>query len=81
MNTKVLANIAGWTGSVAILASIAVMSMFGDIANKELLYYIFCFIGGIGICFRALYDKNSSGIVLNVIFCLMAIKGLWDLLF
>jgi len=73
LSTKqVLAEIAGWYGTIAILTAYALVS-FHVISGDSLVFQLLNATGALGIIAIALYKKLIQSIVLNVVWVIVAI--------
>ncbi len=69
---KVLVEVFGWYGVVAILLAYALVS-FSYIQTSSLLYQLLNITGALGIVVDAWYAKNYQPAVLNLIWAIIAL--------
>ena len=71
MNSKIIDNLVGWYGTVAILLAYALLS-FGIFTADNLLYQILNCTGALGIVYISLKKKVYQPGILNIIWALIA---------
>jgi hypothetical protein len=71
MNKKIVDEIIGWYGAVAIVLAYALLS-FGAIAPTDLVYQVLNGTGALGIVYISLKKKAYQPGVLNVIWAIIA---------
>lgn len=77
MNIKQL---VGWYGVTAIVAAFALLN-FGVLDTDSSIYQLLNITGSIGIIVVANSKKDYQPVVLNTVWLLVAIYGLWKILF
>jgi hypothetical protein len=71
MNKKIIDEIIGWYGTVAIVSAYALLS-FGVIISDSLFYQILNATGAVGIVFISFKKKTYQPGVLNIIWTIIA---------
>jgi len=79
MNKKIINEIIGWYGTIAIILAYALLS-FEIIASTNLVYQILNCTGAIGITYISFKKKAYQPGVLNVIWTIIAIVAIIRLL-
>ncbi len=69
---QLLAEIAGWYGTTAILTAYALVS-FNLISGYGIIFQLLNLTGAIGIIIIASYKKVAQSIVLNIVWSIVAI--------
>lgn len=77
---QLLAELAGWYGTVAILAAYVLVS-FSIISGDGLVFQLLNLTGALGIIAIAAYKKVRQSIVLNVFWSVVAVVALIRLIF
>lgn len=72
--------IIGWYGVTAIVVAFALLN-FGVLGTDSLAYQLLNITGSAGIIIVASSKKDYQPVVLNIIWLLVAIYGLWKILF
>lgn len=72
---QLIAEIAGWYGTVAILAAYILVS-FSVISGDGLVFQLLNLTGALGIIAIAAYKKVKQSIVLNIFWSVIAIVAL-----
>lgn len=80
MNKKIIDEIIGWYGTVAIIMAYALLS-FGSIMSTDLIYQILNGTGAIGIVYVSFKKKAYQPGVLNVIWAMIAIIAIINVAF
>lgn len=80
MNRKIIDEIIGWYGTVAIIMAYALLS-FGSIMSTDLMYQILNGTGAIGIVYVSFKKKAYQPGVLNVIWAMIAIIAIINVAF
>ncbi|MDO8529368.1 MAG: hypothetical protein Q7S18_01740 [bacterium] len=75
MNTKILEEIVGWYGTIAIVSAYALLS-FGIINSDSSLYQILNATGALGIVVISFKKKAYQPGVLNIIWTVIAVIAL-----
>jgi hypothetical protein len=70
-----LTEFAGWIGVMAILLAYGLLS-FGILDSGHVGYHTLNLAGGVGIIVDALADKNYQPVVLNLIWCAIAVYAI-----
>ena len=71
MNKKIINEIIGWYGTVAIVSAYALLS-FNIIVSKSLIYQLLNATGAIGIIYISFKKKAYQPGVLNIIWTIIA---------
>ena len=71
MNKKIIDEIIGWYGTVAIVSAYALLS-FGAIVSDSLIYQFLNATGAIGIVYISFKKKAYQPGVLNIIWTIIA---------
>jgi hypothetical protein len=79
MNKKIVDEIIGWYGTVAIVLAYALLS-FGAITSTNLAYQILNGTGALGIVYISFKKKTYQPAVLNVIWAVIATVAIIRLL-
>ena len=77
---KVLIEIVGWYGTVAIILAYALVS-FGVLVSGNAIYQILNFTGAIGIIIVSLTKKAYQPATLNIIWAVVALVALIAIIF
>ncbi len=77
---RLLAEIIGWYGVVAILLAYALVS-FNIIASNDIIYQLLNFTGAFGIAVISLIKKAYQPAVLNITWAIIAIIALLIIIF
>ncbi len=77
---QLIAEIAGWYGTVAILAAYILVS-FNVISGNGLLFQLLNLTGALGIIAIATYKKVKQSIILNIFWAGVAIVALIRIFF
>lgn len=80
MNKKLLYEIVGWYGTVAIIMAYAGNS-FNLFSSNSLLYQLLNFTGAIGIITISLHKKVFQSVALNIVWGFVAIVAIFSILF
>ena len=72
---QLAAEIAGWYGTIAILAAYVFVS-FGLISGDGIVFQLLNLTGAIGVIIIASYKKVAQSIVLNVVWSVVAIVAI-----
>jgi hypothetical protein len=68
-------NVIGWVAAFLIVSAYYFLST--DLISKtSLTYNLLNLIGGIGLAYRVYIDRNWSNFILEIIFCLIALKSI-----
>lgn len=67
----------GWYGVVAVVGAYGLLSL-GVISANDLSYQLLNLTGAMGIMIDAYKDRNMQPVVLNVVWALIAMVGLWN---
>ena len=76
---KTLVAYAGWYGVVAILAAYALLS-FNIVGSKNLIYQLLNLSGAIGIIIEAASKKDKQPVVLNIVWAIIALFGIFQII-
>lgn len=76
---KTLIACVGWYGVVAILAAYALLS-FNIVGSKTLIYQFLNLSGAIGIIIEAAYKKDKPPVVLNIVWAIIALFGIFQII-
>ena len=76
---KTLVESAGWYGVVAILAAYALLS-FNIVGSKTLIYQFLNLSGAIGIIIEAASKKDKQPVVLNIVWAIIALFGIFQII-
>lgn len=79
MNKKIIEEIVGWYGTIAIVLAYALLS-FGAIDGDSLLYQILNGTGAIGIVYISFKKKAYQPGVLNIIWTIITIAAIIKIL-
>lgn len=77
---KLLAEIVGWYGTVAIVAAYALVS-FAVISSDSLIYQFLNLTGALGIVIISLTKKAYQPATLNIIWAIIALVALSKIVF
>jgi len=77
---KLIAELAGWYGAVAILTAYTLVS-FKVISADELVFQLLNLTGAIGIIIISTYKKVAQSILLNCVWGIVAIIAIFNILF
>jgi len=77
---QVFAEVAGWYGTVAILAAYAFVS-FGFISGEGLVFQLLNLTGAVGIIVIASYKHIVQSVVLNVVWSIVALIAIASIIF
>ena len=75
MNRKIIEEILGWYGAVAIVSAYTLLS-FGVLASDNITYQLLNATGAIGIVYISLKKKAYQPGVLNIIWTMIAIVAI-----
>ena len=71
MNKKIISEVLGWYGTVAIILAYALLS-FGFISSNTLAYQLLNGSGALGIVYISISKKAAQPAVLNIIWAVIA---------
>lgn len=77
---KLIVEIVGWYGAVAIVAAYFLIS-FGLIGAESIIYQILNFTGAISIVLISFYKKAYQPAALNLIWTIIAVIALLKIIF
>lgn len=77
---QLAAEIAGWYGTIAILAAYVLVS-FNLIDGDGIVFQLLNLTGAIGIIIIASYKKVAQSIVLNIVWGVVAIVAIVNIVF
>lgn len=77
---QLTAEIAGWYGTGAVLAAYVLVS-FSLIPSDGIAYQLLNLTGAIGIIIIAAYKKVVQSVVLNIVWCIVAIIAIINIVF
>lgn len=77
---RILAEIAGWYGAIAILAAYALVS-FGVIADDSLVFQLLNLTGALGVITISVYKRVAQSVALNVVWGTVAVIAIINILF
>lgn len=80
MNKKIIGEIIGWYGTVAIVSAYALLS-FGAISSNSLVYQVLNGTGAIGIVYISFKKKAYQPGALNIIWTIIATVAIIKILF
>jgi hypothetical protein len=75
MNRKILEELFGWYGTIAIVGAYACLS-FGLITSDSLFFQILNGTGAVGIAYISFKKKAYQPAVLNIIWTIIAVVGI-----
>lgn len=75
MNKKIIEEIIGWYGTIAIVSAYALLS-FGVLVSDNIVYQLLNATGAIGIVYISLKKKAYQPGVLNIIWMIIAIVAI-----
>jgi hypothetical protein len=79
MNNKIIGEIIGWYGTVAIVTAYALLS-FGVISSGNIYYQLLNGTGALGIVYISLKKKDYQPGVLNIIWAVIALIAIINIL-
>ena len=77
MTTPLIIEFFGWLGSLLLLLAYGLVSA-SKITPTQKLYHLLNLLGGCGIVIVSLDKEAYPPAALNVVWCLVAIAGLWN---
>jgi uncharacterized YccA/Bax inhibitor family protein len=76
---SLVAEIAGWYGTIAVLVAYGLLS-FNIIASQTLLFQLLNLTGAIGIIIVASYKRVKQVVILNIVWAALALFALVNIL-
>jgi len=77
---KILVEIIGWYGALAVLSAYVLVS-FGDLSANTILFQGLNFTGAMGLVVNSWYKHDVQPVVLNIVFACIGLFALIQIIF